>query len=1512
MINSDGFNGGHTIVAGDFDGNGVLDLAVLNSGALYGLNPPPQRGITVYLGAGDGSFPTSAFYRDPALEDSSQHDYGAPTGIALADMNGDGVADIVTSDSNSISGVGGFSVYLNTGTASGPDLPVFLPTPSFTPQGIALGNVSGHPDGEADVVVENNASTSGSQPANVEVLINGTDFPPLGGALGPNEMHGCLMCQALAAGGSLAVDGDPITLNTGEYSETLTDITLPARGLPLQVTQTYNSLNAGVDSGLGYGWWSPLFMSVSSDSSTGITSVTEEDGAQAQFWTSTLEPVAPRTQAKLVHNSDGTWAFTRYAGDTFTFNSAGQITKIADLTGDSLSFAYTSGQVTSVTTSAGRSLGIAWSSGHISAITDSNVSGQTRTVSFTYGMVSDTDELIQIDWKVTPGSTDLTEKFSYDESTWLHGLISLTDPDGHVVTQSYNSDGTTATQTLDPSGLDRATTYSYYPARTSTYAAISTVLVTDPAGHQEVDEFAYGELVQKTAGLTGCSTTLSSTWPTGCTTSNSATTTHSFDPTSLGTTLTVDPLGHVSTASYDSLGNVLSQADPLGRTTKWTYSGNGGADESHYQPTTMTDPKGVTTYYSYDPTYRTVTQVCTPLAGGSCSGTPSNAEVVKYAHGDSSHPGDVTAMTDGDGKVTSYTYDSYGNRVQTKDPDGDVSGSVYNADSWEVASWSAKAGCTFGSQPPAGCSSTYETQYSQTDSSGNINFWGATVSSTNPLGKVTTSTYDADNNVVKVVDANGNPTSYAYDGAGEECWTLLGGTSTAGCGSAPSGARVTDYTADGVVADQKDGNGNTLEAYSYDSRDDVLTVTRDPGSSPHLDKTTTNTYDLDGNLLTSTDASSNVTTYTYDADNEVCWYLLGSTSSPSCGSPPTGAVRYAYDADGKRTAMRDATGSWSYSYDALQRQSSVTETEGGGHSATVSYQYNFRNEPTQITYPNSVGSVTIGYDDAGREVSVADWNGATTGFGYDLDGNLTTATFPGGSCSGTITLCDDWTYDAADQLTAISDLQSSSSTIFAATYTRDGDGQVSSDGSGPAGQTCFTYTALNQVAAAEAGTTGSGNTQPPCTPGSAAQPFGYDPAGNPTSLGGIQQKFNSVDQLCWTLVGSSSNGCGSAPSGATAYDYTGSGNDGQANRTAAVPATGSATCYRYNTASWLTEIQTGSGSSCSSPTTVATYLYNGDGLRMSKTVGSTTSLAAWDLSGSLPLQIMDGSTYYVYGPHGLPLEQINDSTTLWYHHDQIGTTRAITDSSGNVKATYQTDPYGNVTSCTGTTVTVSGSNLCTGTVTVSNPFIFQAQYRDDESGLYYLLARYYDPSTGQFLSVDPDVATTLSPYGYVNGDPLNSADPTGMCGWAPWDAVGCVVGAVQNAAGWTNNHVVQPVVHAGTWVAYQGLEIVSFVPYTAYYAAWEFQRHVLDNTVDIPVIGGLLTPVRGVDWLVQRFGLWGDEGIDLIKSPLEQCLGLGSEPTGDEGHVGHIGPHQTGPETYLPGQHPNGREDLAW
>lgn len=59
---------------------------------------------------------------------------------------------------------------------------------------------------------------------------------------------------------------------------------------------------------------------------------------------------------------------------------------------------------------------------------------------------------------------------------------------------------------------------------------------------------------------------------------------------------------------------------------------------------------------------------------------------------------------------------------------------------------------------------------------------------------------------------------------------------------------------------------------------------------------------------------------------------------------------------------------------------------------------------------------------------------------------------------------------------------------------------------------------------------------------------------------------------------------------------------------------------------------------------------------------------------------------------------------------------------------------------------------------------FGAEYRDAESGFYYLRARYYDPGTGQFLTRDPNAVLTRQPYGYVRDNPLNYRDPSGLDG----------------------------------------------------------------------------------------------------------------------------------------------------
>ncbi len=172
------------------------------------------------------------------------------------------------------------------------------------------------------------------------------------------------------------------------------------------------------------------------------------------------------------------------------------------------------------------------------------------------------------------------------------------------------------------------------------------------------------------------------------------------------------------------------------------------------------------------------------------------------------------------------------------------------------------------------------------------------------------------------------------------------------------------------------------------------------------------------------------------------------------------------------------------------------------------------------------------------------------------------------------------------------------------------------------------------------------------------------------------------------------------------------------------------------------------------------------------TQGTTTTAETWDTAEALPALLQDGATRYIAGPDGLPIEQIDGNGSVQYYlRDQLGSTRALLDGAGHTVATYSYDAYGNPTTQTGS---------------ASTPFGYAGEYTDAETGLQYLQARYYDPATQQFVSVDPLVDQTKQPYAYTADDPLNMIDPTGLCpsgGFCPWEAVGQATGAALGAVG---------------------------------------------------------------------------------------------------------------------------------
>ena len=500
----------------------------------------------------------------------------------------------------------------------------------------------------------------------------------------------------------------------------------------------------------------------------------------------------------------------------------------------------------------------------------------------------------------------------------------------------------------------------------------------------------------------------------------------------------------------------------------------------------------------------------------------------------------------------------------------------------------------------------------------------------------------------------------------------------------------TGYDAAGNVVSETDGDGHVTK-YVRNEREQVTEIV-DP-----LGRRTHNEYDEAGNLLSRTDAAGRTTSYKYDADNRV------TEVSYSDGTTPTST--YHYDVDGNCTEMTDGTGTTTNTYDQLDRLTEVQD----GHGDVVSYQYDLANEQTKITYPGGK-EVKRTYDNAGRLQSVTDWLEHTTHFSYDPDSNLTAIKFPGG-----IEGEDVYGYDDADQMSGVT-MKKGEETLASLVYGQNKDGQLTGTvdkGLPGEEETEDAYDANGRLA--KTGTT----------------TYKYDPANNPTTTPGSTNIYNGADEL--------ESGTG------VTYTYNELG-----ERTKTTPSSDPATTYGYDQAGNLTSVERPKEGE--TPKIEDSYTYNGDGLRTSQTISGTIHYLTWETTESLPLLLNDDTNSYIYGPGNLPVEQINNTTgaVTYLHHDQAGSTRLLTGSTGTVTGKCTYSAYGTPT-CEGTTTT---------------PLGYDGQYTSSDTGLIYMRARTYDPATAQFLSVDPLVKLTGAPYSYAGDNPLNEGDPTGLLGWS--------------------------------------------------------------------------------------------------------------------------------------------------
>lgn len=820
-----------------------------------------------------------------------------------------------------------------------------------------------------------------------------------------------------------------------------------------------------------------------------------------------------------------------------------------------------------------------------------------------------------------------------------------------------------------------------------------------------------------------------------------------------------DPGGGTLTNTYDASGRVTRQSDPMGRITEFSYSGNnysalGGT-------TSVTDPNGnVTTQRYTNGELDAVTRA---------SGTPL-AATTSYSY-DPATLG-VASVTDPRGNVTVNSYDADGNLLSTTDPLnrkttytydtlGDLLSRTTPAGPTTTFRYDAKGNLT-GATDPAGHITTYGHD--------NPAHQGDITSVTNPAGQVTTYGYDTDGNLTSVSTSPSrgvaNTTRYAYDRDGEQTCKVSPNAVALGTRCRTRGAfraagttRVT-YDRGGEVVASTDAYGNTTRyaydrngnrtevinpagqitrsaydadnelvkitrpdstslTYTYDADGNQLTQTNGAGKTTGytydaldqqitatnpLRQTTRFGYDLNGNRISLTDPAGKVTNYSYDQANQLIKIIYSNGVTPD--------VSYGYDTDGHRVSMKDGTGTSTYTYDDLGRLSS--QTDGAG--ATVGYSYDNAGEITALTYPNGK-TVTQKYDGAGDLVEISDWLGKSFTFRYDHNGNVISQTDPN-------RISARYRYNLNNQVIAITDTDRGVP-LASFGYRRDTLGQVT--GSVQAGSPGvvvqkYSYDAVNQVASDSYGQ------------------FGYDSADNITKLSnGVTQAFDDAGEL----IASTGRG---ARTGKITYTY-----DAQGNRVGMTSGSGNAITLTYDQANRLTAFGAR-----------ASYAYDGDGLRASKTVDGSKTAFTWDEASSIAMMLADGADLYVYGPDGLPLEKISGTNPTYLLHDQQGSTRLLVNAAGVLVGSYSYDTYGQMIRHAGP---------------ASTTLQFDGQYTDAESGFQYLRARYYDPASGVFLTFDPLAELTAAPYAFAFNAPVNLSDPEGLCGLL-CAAAGAVAGAV--------------------------------------------------------------------------------------------------------------------------------------
>ena len=622
------------------------------------------------------------------------------------------------------------------------------------------------------------------------------------------------------------------------------------------------------------------------------------------------------------------------------------------------------------------------------------------------------------------------------------------------------------------------------------------------------------------------------------------------------------------------------------------------------------------------------------------------------------------------------------------------------------------------------------------------------------------------------------------------------------------------------------GAVNQTTVFAYDANGNLKTET-DP-----LNRVNTNSYDALNRLISNTNPASGITQLGYDDLDQltkvtdprtlITQYTKDGLGNMSLqASPDTGSTGLTYDAAGNVLTRTDAAGNLgTFIYDALNRVTSATYTNGAATPISISYAYdqgtNGIEHLTGIT--ESSGLTNYSYDQHGRMITeqrIAHGQTYTTSYGYDTSGRLSSLTYPSGRVI-------NYSFDAMGRISEVDSAVGGVTTPVASTIIYTAFGTVSG----------FNY--------------GDGTTSP--VQGYARQ---YDQDGRISSytLNGVAVPvgYDAASQITWlnttAIYGYDAlSRLTSYVQGGTSQSY---GYDADGNRTTQT-LSGTGTTYTFpSTSNHLTGIVSGgitvpvtqdANGSTNNDTArqytydlrgrliqavsalgTANYEVDARGLRVRKQAGGTDTLYFYDQQGHVISEAATGTTSfgteYVY-LGDMPVAVFNGAALDYIHTEHLNTPRMITDTSQNVVWTWaNTDPF--------------GANAASGSLTFN--LRFPGQYYDAETRLNYNVNRDYDPvNGGRYLQSDPvGLIGGVNGYGYVGGNPISYIDPIGL----KCNASGCWLTPNEKSLADAGNYIdyYDAACTGGDSYACAAKDVAGNVGFAANFTNWRLRRSLKEN-----------------------------------------------------------------------------------